>query len=103
MSQAKNLAKRIRESDIRGRELCSMFFKRGSALEYIKAGSSFRRTQPDMVETAEVVSVSADSFGIPHVRFHVSFKRPARDAMKEGPRVLALKTFIERYTERCTA
>lgn len=93
--------KMIREPDSRGRGLLSMFFKRGSSLEYITAGSTFRRTQPDMIETAEVLAVSTDSFGIPHVRYNVSFKRQTRDVTNEGQRVLALKTFAQRYTERC--
>jgi len=81
-----------------------MFFKRGSSLEYITAGSTFRRTEAHVVETAEVLSVSTDSFGIPHVRYNVSFQRPARTATHhEGQRVLALKSFAERYTERCAA
>ena len=78
-----------------------MFFKRGTSLEYITAGSTFRRTDAHVVETAEVLSVSTDSYGIPHVRYNVSFQRPARPAMNEGQRVLALKSFAERYTERC--
>ena len=98
------VAKMIRGTDVRGRELCSMFFRRGDSLEYIKAGSAFRKTHPDrMIETAEVLSVATDSFGIPHVRFQVRFQRPARDAQVEGPRMLALKTFAERYTECCVA
>ena len=97
------LTKMMRESDVRGRELCSMFFRRGGTLEYIKAGSSFRRTQPDMIETAQVLSVATDSFGIPHVRFRVTFKRQAQAATSDGPRMLSLKTFAERYTERCAA
>lgn len=80
-----------------------MFFKRGASLEYITAGSTFRRTEAHVVETAEVLSVSTDSFGIPHVRYNVSFQRPARPATSEGQRVLALKSFAERYTERCAA
>jgi hypothetical protein len=81
-----------------------MFFKRGASLEYITAGSTFRRTEPHVVETAEVLSVSTDSFGIPHVRYNVSFHRPTRSsATHEGQRVLALKSFAERYTERCAA
>jgi hypothetical protein len=93
----------IRESDVRGRELRSMFFKRGASLEYITAGSTFRRTEPHMVETAEVLSVSSDSFGIPHVRYTVRFQRATRPPTTEGQRVLALKSFAERYTERCAA
>jgi hypothetical protein len=96
------IAKMIKEPEARGRELCSMFFRRGNALEYIKAGSTFRRTHRDrMVETAEVLSVATDSFGIPHVRFSLRFKRPDRNEVTEGPRMLALKTFAELYSERC--
>ena len=54
-----------------------------------------------MVETAEVLSVGTDSYGIPHVRFSLTFQRPDRNVFNEGPRMLALKTFAERYTERC--
>jgi hypothetical protein len=54
-----------------------------------------------MIETAEVLSVSPDTYGIPHVRFNVSFQRPTRSITHEGQRVLALKSFAERYTERC--
>jgi hypothetical protein len=97
------LSKVIRESDQRGRELRSMFFRRGGSLEYITAGSSFRRIRPDMIETAKVLSVATDSFGIPHVRFQVCFTRPAQRPMTDGPRILSLKTFAERYTERCAA
>ncbi len=96
------IAKMIKEPEAKGRELCSMFFRRGNAMEYIKAGSTFRRTHADrMVETAEVLSVATDSFGIPHVRFSITFQRPDRNVFNEGPRMLALKTFAERYTERC--
>jgi len=97
------ITKMIRDTEGR-RELRSMFFKRGNSMEYVKAGSSFRRTHRDnMVETAEVLSVAADSFGIPHVRFRLTFMRPDRNVFTEGPRVLSLETFAERYTERCAA
>ena len=78
-----------------------MFFKRGTSLEYITAGSTFRRTEAQVIETAEVLSISTDTFGIPHVRFNVSFQRPTRSVTHEGQRVLALKSFAARYTERC--
>ena len=95
------LVKLIRGCDARGRELRSMFFKRGGSLEYITAGSTFRRTDAHVVETAEVLSVSSDPYGSPHVRYKVRFQRPARPATNEGQRVLALRSFAERYTERC--
>ena len=43
-----------------------------------------------------------DSFGIPHVRYKVGFKRPYIDFFDGGTRVLALKSFAERYPERST-
>jgi len=95
------LNRMFRGSESRGRELRSMFFKRGASLENVTAGSTFRRTDANIIETAEVLSVSNDTFGIPHVKFNVSFQRPTRTVTHEGQRVLALKSFAERYTERC--
>jgi hypothetical protein len=97
------LNRMFRGSESRGRELRSMFFKRGATCEDITAGSTFRRTEAHVIETAEVLSISNDTFGIPHVRFNVSFQRPTRSVTHEGQRVLALKSFAARYTERCAA
>ena len=85
-----------------GNLLTRMFHSRSSVRDEITVGSIFRRTDHDVVETAKVLSVSADSFGIPHVRYNVSFMRPAaRGTTVEGQRVLSLRSFTERYTERC--
>ena len=85
----------------KGRRMASVFCLRGDRLEYIRAGSTFRRIRRDrMVETAKISSVYADSAGIPHVRFEVVFHNASRAAVREGPRVLAVKTFIEMFTER---
>ena len=63
-----------------GRSLGSFFFKRGRKFEYVRPGSTFQRVHNDkMVETARVLSVATDSYGIPHVRFQVSFRRPDRN------------------------
>ncbi len=84
-----------------GRPLNSMFFKRGKKLEYVRAGSTFRRIHDDtMIETATVLSVATDSFGIPHVQFQVTFRRPNRNFFDGGARMLALKSFAEHFTER---
>lgn len=94
----------IRQTDERGRDLRSLFFRRGNSFEYIKAGSSFHRVHPDqMVEIADVLSVGTDAYGIPHVRYQVSYRRPNRAAVSEGQRTLALKSFVARYTERAAA
>lgn len=80
-----------------------MFFRRGKGMEFIKAGSAFRRVHSEgMVETARVLSVASDSFGIPHVRYEVVFERPQRTVV-DGPRILSLSTFTETYRERVTA
>ena len=86
----------------KGQERPGMFFKRGKSVEYIKAGSSFRRKRGDAtIETARVLSVASDSFGIPHVRFEVVFEKPSMASrVVDGPRVLALNTFADMYEER---
>lgn len=84
-----------------GRALMGIFIRRDDQLEFVKPGTTFRRTHADkMVETAEVVSVGTDSFGIPHVQFQVSFWRPHRNFFDGGTRMLALRSFADRYTER---
>lgn len=87
----------------RGRKRSAMFFNsNGNALEFIKSGSVFTRTRSDRtIETATVVSVAADTFGIPHVRYELFCEKPhAIAGFCEGTRVLALKTFTEMYRER---
>jgi hypothetical protein len=83
------------------KSLTSMFFKRDKALEYVRAGNMFRRVHDDnLLETAEITSVGTDAYGIPHGRFNVTFSRPNRFAYDEGSRMLALRSFAERYRER---
>ena len=87
-----------------GRSLSSFFFKRGNKLEYVRPGSTFQRIHRDkMIETARVLSVGTDSYGIPHVRFQVSFMRPNRNRFDGGARMLALKSFADQYRERVPA
>lgn len=86
----------------RGRERSSMFFRRGRDLEFIKAGVTFRRERSDRtIEFARVLSVAADAFGIPHVRYEVTFEKSFMTSrIVDGPRVLALSTFADTYQER---
>ena len=87
-----------------GQSLASMFFQRGKNIEYVRPGSRFRRVHPDdLIETAEVESVGTDPYGIPHVKFKVSFCRPNRFSYDEGVRMLSLRTFADRYQERVIA
>ncbi len=87
-----------------GRSLISFFFKRGKKLEYVRPGSTFQKIHADkMIETARVLSVGTDAYGIPHVRFQVSFSRPNRNQFDGGARMLALKSFADQYRERVPA
>lgn len=85
----------------RERERASLFFRRGKEVQYIKAGSKFRRLRDSSTEeTAKVLSVATDSFGIPHIRYEIEIsKLGAQSRFKDGPRVLALKSFIGAYRE----
>lgn len=52
----------------------------------------------NLIETARVLSVSNDQFGIPHVKYEVKFERPTeRGTNFEGQRVLALSVFADNY------
>jgi len=75
--------------------------KHGEALD-IQVGGVFRcpHTGP-VLETAKVLAVRSDSFGIPHVTYQVRIRRANHD-VQDGPRMLALKSFIKRYTEHYT-
>lgn len=87
-----------------GESLASAIFGLGKKLEGVQPGTTFLRVHPDdLVETAEVESVASDPYGIPHVKFKVVFSRPNRFSYEEGTRMLALKTFAEKYREQVLA
>lgn len=91
-------------SEETGQVLRSMLFRRGNGADTVQPGSTFQRVHPDdMIETAKVLSVAEDSYGIPHVKFQISFRRPNRNTFDEGNRMLALKTFADRYKEQVPA
>jgi len=88
----------------KGQSIAGAIFGLGKKLEGVQPGTTFRRIhQGDLIETAKVESVAADLFGIPHVKFKVSFSRPNRFSYEEGTRMLALKTFAEMYREQVPA
>lgn len=79
----------------------NIFARRGQDIELIKAGGVFRyRGNDDYVETAQVLGITSDATGIPHVRYQVLVERPNMGRSIEGPRLLNLRTFIERFSER---
>ena len=87
-----------------GQSLRNIFFGRGNGLEGVQPGTMFQRVHADdMIETAKVLSIAKDPYGIPHVKFLVSFRRPNRSTFEEGNRMLALRSFADRYKEEVTA
>lgn len=64
----------------------------------VEPGTTYQMVHGDnMVETAKVISINSDIYGIPHVRYHVSFRRPHLTVFDGGARMLALETFTDRY------
>ena len=87
---------------VKRRESVSLFIKRGRKVEFVKSGSLFHRTKADnSIETARVIAMRTDAFGIAHVRYEVSIARQHVVASYfEGPRTLALNAFVDKYSER---
>ncbi len=81
-----------------------LWFKRGDLESKIEPGAIFRRQaeEKNLVETASVLKVKADAFGIPHVHYNIVYKRP-HETIADGPRVLAMESFRKRYRERIPA
>jgi len=70
----------------------------------IALGAVFRKVRPDnFIETAKVLALTADRFGIPHVRFDVSFESPSHRRQAEGVRMLSVETFTEHFPELVSA
>ncbi len=82
-----------------------MIFKRfvsSDKQREIQEGALFQRTHAhNLIETARVLSVREDLFGIPHVKYEVKFDRSRENGHSfDGPRVLALSVFAENFN-RC--
>jgi hypothetical protein len=64
-------------------------------------GAMFRRLRaPEIVETAQILEVSADSAGIMHVRFSLQISGPRFS--EEDQRTLALESFRSLYRDAVT-
>ena len=67
----------------------------------VEPGNRFcRRRRDHVTETATVLELRPDPFGIPHVHFTLAFEQPSHGSVYEGLRVLALRTFVDAYPER---
>ncbi len=76
-------------------------FRRAPNTEAIRTGCVYRRIRSNnTVETATVIDIHDDPFGIPHVKFKVTIARSDRSLFWDCRRVLALQSFAELYDER---
>jgi len=68
----------------------------------LSQGASFRRSRgSQIVETAEVIAITSDPAGIPHVRFNL--KIAGMSEVAEEQRTLALDWFRTLYREPISA
>jgi len=67
----------------------------------VSVGAEFRRVRRNnTIETAKVLSLVEDSFGIPHVKYALTLKSLKTAPYTDGPRLLALKAFERAYPDR---
>ncbi|MEM6902235.1 MAG: hypothetical protein AAF556_03225 [Pseudomonadota bacterium] len=67
--------------------------RKSNPQEEIRIGCQYQRAiQAGLTETAEVMSVAPDAFGIPHVQFRYSLRRHGRIEMTDR-RTLAAEVF----------
>lgn len=78
-----------------------MFFRRSFPTKAVTVGQFFRRQCPgDRVETAQVLGICEDGFGIPHVRYELTVEHPLSQAMyPAGTKVLALSAFSAAFCQ----
>jgi hypothetical protein len=78
-----------------------MFFRRSFAPAPVAVGQSFRRRRSDdRIETAQVLDIREDGFGIPHVRYELTVEQPLSHAVyTAGTKVLALSAFTAAFRE----
>jgi hypothetical protein len=83
----------------RGAERTSLFLKHGRLMAYLRRGMTFERPRAySTFETAEILSLTIDEQGVPHVRFAVTTRRRGHpDVNKEGLRTLSLTAFADAY------
>ncbi len=81
-------------------DLLGLFFKRGPKKAAIRTGCVYRRNRAGItVETATVLDIHDDPFGIPHVKYKVTIGPSDRSSIWDCKRVLALQSFAELYHE----
>ena len=81
-----------------------MWFQREKPGPEIVPGNAYRREDEEhhTVETAQVLKITQDKGGIAHVYFNIEYQQPYARIV-DGPRVMALEFFRQRYRERVFA
>lgn len=71
----------------------------------LEPGAVFRKVRPDnLVEKATVLSITKDTYGIPHVRFDIALESPSHLRLTDSDqRLLCLQAFTEHFPERVVA
>lgn len=88
----------------RGLKLVGWFSKEERCEPDFAPGAVFRKVRPDnLVETAKVLALTKDGYGIPHVRYDLTFEGPTHLRFDEGERLLSLASFHERFPERVSS
>ncbi|SLN53316.1 hypothetical protein [Oceanibacterium hippocampi] len=77
-----------------------VFFRRSKAEDVTEGAVFERHCASNFIETAKVVWIGKDSTGIPHVRYETALMGQGRFE-PQGIRILALKSFADRFRHRC--
>ena len=80
-------------------EEAALIGRRLSNLDVTPGSVFYRNGVGGLVETARVLSIAKDGYGIPHVRFEVNFRYPSSSCTHDS-RVLALSSFASQYPDR---
>jgi hypothetical protein len=88
-----------------GLKIGSWFGKDSRRQLDLEPGAVFRKVRPDnLVEKATVLSITKDTFGIPHVRFDIALESPSHLRLTDNEqRLLCLQSFTEHFPERVPA
>ncbi|MDE2228812.1 MAG: hypothetical protein KGL11_07210 [Alphaproteobacteria bacterium] len=78
----------------------SLLHNRRTPVEVKSGDRFFRRRRDKVMELVTVTDLRADSLGIPHVHFKLTFEESAIGRVEGGRRVLALNSFVEAYSQR---
>jgi len=76
-----------------------MFFRKSAICESIKVGRSYTQRRTDnTVEVAQVLGITPDGYGIPHVRYELTVEKPmSHQVYMAGTKVLSLIAFRETF------